>query len=86
MASKIGGHRTALTGAVSFALAVLLTLGVAQSPAAATRVRGGAARGTLDWPSYVNDLANTRYQNVDQVTPANVAQLRPAWVFHTRLL
>ena len=86
MASKIGGRRTALTGAVSFALAVLLTLGVAQSPAAATRVRGGAARGTLDWPSYGNDLANTRYQNVDQVTPANVAHLRPAWVFHTGVL
>jgi len=83
MVSQTGGRRTALTGALSIALAALLTLGVAQSPAAATHSRGGAPLRSLDWPSYGNDLANTRYQNVDQVTPANVARLQPAWVFHT---
>ena len=37
----------------------------------------------VDWRYYGNDLSNTRYQNVDQITPSNVSQLKPAWVFHT---
>src|SRR6266487_6632738 len=40
----------------------------------------------LDWPYYGNDLANSRYQNVDLINPSNVAQLVPAWVFHTGVL
>src|SRR5438105_9399766 len=45
---------------------------------------GGPA--SLDWRNYGNDLDNTRYQNVDQINPGNVASLRPAWVFHTGVL
>jgi quinohemoprotein ethanol dehydrogenase len=41
---------------------------------------------TLNWPFFGNDLANTRYQNVDQITSSNVAQLQPAWIFHTGIL
>lgn len=26
-----------------------------------------------------------RYQNVDQINTSNVSQLKPAWVFHTRV-
>jgi len=37
----------------------------------------------LDWPFYGNDLGNMRFVDVDQITSANVGQLRPAWVFHT---
>ena len=37
----------------------------------------------LDWRYYGNDLANTRYQNVDQIDVSNASQLQPAWVFHT---
>jgi quinohemoprotein ethanol dehydrogenase len=40
----------------------------------------------LDWPFYGNDLANTRYQNADQINLTNVSQLKPAWVFHTGVL
>ena len=40
----------------------------------------------VNWRYYGNDLANTRYQNVNQITPANVRALRPAWVFHTGVL
>ena len=36
-----------------------------------------------DWPYYGNDLGGMRYVNMDQITPANVANLKPAWVFHT---
>jgi quinohemoprotein ethanol dehydrogenase len=38
---------------------------------------------TLNWPYYGNDLGNQRYANIDQITPANVSQLKPAWTFHT---
>lgn len=37
----------------------------------------------VDWRYYGNDLLNRRFQDVDQITPANVAKLKPAWVFHT---
>src|SRR5580700_2070856 len=40
----------------------------------------------LDWPNYGNDQANTRYQNIDQINPTNVSQLKPAWTFHTGVL
>jgi quinohemoprotein ethanol dehydrogenase len=41
---------------------------------------------TLNWLHYGNDLANTRYQNVDQINPKNVKNLKVAWVFHTGVL
>src|SRR6202046_5048754 len=40
----------------------------------------------LDWPYYGNDQGNMRYQNIDQITPSNVSQLKPAWTFHTGVL
>jgi quinohemoprotein ethanol dehydrogenase len=45
-----------------------------------------AAPATLDWLHYGNDLANTRFQDVDQINPSNVASLKVAWVFHTGVL
>src|SRR5205807_8832439 len=40
----------------------------------------------VNWLHYGNDLANTRYQDVDQINPGNVAKLKVAWVFHTKVL
>jgi quinohemoprotein ethanol dehydrogenase len=40
----------------------------------------------LDWSNYGNDVGNMRYANIDQITPANVSQLKPAWTFHTAVL
>ena len=40
----------------------------------------------LDWPHYGNDLANTRFQPVDQINRTNVNKLKVAWVFHTGVL
>jgi quinohemoprotein ethanol dehydrogenase len=37
----------------------------------------------VDWPYNGADLYNTRFANIDQVNPSNVAQLKPAWTFHT---
>lgn len=35
-----------------------------------------------NWPSYNGDYTGRRYSSLRQVNPANVAQLRSAWVFH----
>jgi glucose dehydrogenase len=48
--------------------------------------RFALAQTSLDWPFYGHDLANTRYQNVDQINPTNVANLKVAWIFHTGVL
>src|ERR1700733_11230552 len=40
----------------------------------------------IDWPYNGNDVYNSRFQNIDQITPSNVSQLKPAWTFHTGLL
>jgi quinohemoprotein ethanol dehydrogenase len=37
----------------------------------------------VDWPYYGNDQGNMRYQDIDQINPTNVSQLKPAWTFHT---
>jgi PQQ-dependent dehydrogenase (methanol/ethanol family) len=41
------------------------------------------ARENLDWRYHGKDLANGRFQDVDQINPSNVAKLKPAWIFHT---
>ena len=35
-----------------------------------------------DWPSYNGDYTGRRYSKLDQITRANVGQLRAQWVFH----
>jgi quinohemoprotein ethanol dehydrogenase len=37
----------------------------------------------LDWKYNGNDVYNSRFQNIDQINPANVSQLKPVWTFHT---
>src|SRR6202453_2714953 len=37
----------------------------------------------LDWPYYGNDVYNSRFQDIDQINPSNVSQLKTAWIFHT---
>jgi PQQ-dependent dehydrogenase (methanol/ethanol family) len=37
----------------------------------------------LDWPYYGADVYNSRFADIDQINPGNVAQLKPAWTFHT---
>lgn len=69
--------------ALGAAIAVGMVL--VSAPAAADG-RPGAAPSNVDWRHYGNDLGNTRFQDVDQITQANVAGLKPAWVFHTGLL
>jgi quinohemoprotein ethanol dehydrogenase len=37
----------------------------------------------LDWAYHGADVYNSGFADIDQITPANVAQLKPAWIFHT---
>ena len=57
----------------------LITIGAAVPRSAAQEKE----QENLNWPYYGNDPGNMRYQNVDQINPANVSRLKPAWVFHT---
>ena len=38
---------------------------------------------TVNWAYNGNDVYNSRFQNIDQINPTNVSQLKPAWTFHT---
>ena len=35
-----------------------------------------------NWTSYNGDYTGRRYSSLHEITPANVAQLRPTWIFH----
>jgi len=37
-----------------------------------------------NWLSYHGDYTGQRYSSLTQITPANVANLRAQWVFHSR--
>jgi quinoprotein glucose dehydrogenase len=50
--------------------------------AAAAALVAGAARAD-EWGAYGRDPQGTRFSPLTQVTPANVASLKPAWTFHT---
>jgi quinoprotein glucose dehydrogenase len=38
---------------------------------------------SVDWPIYGGTTDNTRYSTLDQITPANVSQLKVAWTYET---
>jgi glucose dehydrogenase len=65
---------SALAWGVGLLIMVGLTAGLAM------------AQSEHDWQNYGNDLANTRFQNLDQINPNNVNKLQVAWVFHTGVL
>lgn len=47
-----------------------------------TASKPGYAAG--EWPAYGRDPGGTRFTPLTQITPANVARLEVAWVYHTR--
>ena len=61
--------RTMMLGAAAAALLA----GTAQARAASAD----------EWGAYGRDPGGTRFSPLTQVTPANVASLKPAWTFHT---
>ncbi len=79
------GQRPAARNIILIAAAATLVFCVAlyfgASPTSAQREHANH-----DWPNHGNDLANTRFQNLDQINPSNVNKLQVAWVFHTGVL
>ena len=51
--------------------------------AAAVLLTGVRLAKADEWSAYGRDLQGTRFSPLTQVTPANVASLKPAWTFHT---
>lgn len=45
---------------------------------------GGAHAADADWPTLNRDPGGTRFSPLRQIGPANVSQLREAWVYHLR--
>jgi quinoprotein glucose dehydrogenase len=43
-----------------------------------------ATAGPTDWPTYGHDQGGGRYSPLTQITPSNVARLRPAWIYHMK--
>ncbi len=79
------GHRPRARNIILIVAAAAVSFGVAlyfgASPTSAEREHANH-----DWPNHGNDLANTRFQNLDQINPSNVNKLQVAWVFHTGVL
>ena len=44
----------------------------------------GLAAALEEWPTYGHDYGDTRYSSLAQITPANVAGLKPVWTYHMR--
>jgi membrane-bound PQQ-dependent dehydrogenase (glucose/quinate/shikimate family) len=47
------------------------------------QVAGGAIAPPSDWVRYGNNDGGARYARLDQITPANVANLKPIWTIRT---
>ena len=82
---SVVGQRPAARNIILIVAAVTLVFAAAlyfgASPTSAQREHANH-----DWPNHGNDLANTRFQNLDQINPNNVNKLQVAWVFHTGVL
>ena len=46
----------------------------------------GRALPGAGWPTYGGPSDGTRFSSGSQITPANIPDLRPAWIFHTHAL
>lgn len=54
-----------------------------QGPVAADEASAAASMPAGEWHAYGRTGYGQRYSPLAQITPANVAQLQPAWTFHT---
>lgn len=59
---------------------------VQQTASATTTSVTPPVSGNVNWSYYGNSLSNTRFQNLNQINPSNVASLKVAWVFHTGIV
>ena len=69
--------------AATLALAFLVLDRVLAAQLVTTSMLERAAADTSSWLSYGRDYFAQRFVRLEQITPRNVARLRPAWVFAT---
>src|SRR6266852_1282030 len=79
------GQRPAARSLVLIVAAAALCFGVALY-FGVSRTSAEREHDNHDWPNHGKDLANTRFQNLDQINPSNVKNLQVTWVFHTGVL
>ncbi len=75
------GRSTRTSGPVIAVLVALASSSAAQVPFDRLR-RAGAEPGS--WLTYSGTYAAHRFSSLGEITPANVARLRPAWVYQAR--
>lgn len=71
---EVDGHQPFPEGAVSAGL---------EPTRDTTGLQPGDQPAEGDWPAWGRSNAGTRYSPLQQITPANVATLQPAWQFRT---
>jgi quinoprotein glucose dehydrogenase len=67
---------------VCVASAAAITVGAGMAPLQSQGARPPAA--SKEWPTYGHDPGGMRFSPLTQLTPANVAKLDVAWVYHMR--
>src|SRR5947209_18079257 len=67
-------------------LSILVSILVIQAVAVALAQSNGGqtAAASKEWPTYGHDAGGMRFSPLTQITPANVSQLKVAWVYHMR--
>src|SRR3954447_1286741 len=69
---------------------ILLTIGfgvllmLAGAGARAQSNGGQTAETSKEWPTYGHDSGGMRFSPLTEITPANVGELKVAWVYHMR--
>src|SRR3954451_19282799 len=62
----------------------LLTGGALLITACAGALAQSTADASKEWPTYGHDPGGMRFSPLTEITPANVSQLKVAWVYHMR--
>jgi quinoprotein glucose dehydrogenase len=50
----------------------------------AAGAEAAAADASREWPAYGHDAGGQRFSPLTQITPTNVATLKPAWIYHMK--
>jgi quinoprotein glucose dehydrogenase len=69
--------------ALSAAVALIATT-QQKASGQATTTRTTSPPASTEWPSHLHDPGGTRFSPLTQINPANVTQLKVAWVYHMR--
>ena len=76
--------KLALSAAMLCIGLVAAGLAYAQRSGATTALSPSNYTASKEWPTYGHDSGGMRYSPLTQITPANVSNLRVAWVYHMK--